>query len=106
MATYAIIESGSKQYWVEPNQKIQVERLGEVKDNKVELDRVLFYSDDKGTKIGTPVISGAKVICDYLGEIKAKKVINFKFRRREDYKRKIGHRQVYAELLVKEIKVK
>lgn len=106
MSTYAIIESGSKQYWVEPNQTIQVEKLGEVKDNKVELDRVLFYSDDKGSKIGTPVISGAKVVCEYLGEVKAKKVVSFKFRRREDYKKKIGHRQVYAELLIKEIKVK
>ncbi len=106
MSTYAIIESGSKQYWVEPNQTIQVEKLGEVTDNKVELDRVLFYSDDKGSKIGTPVISGAKVVCEYLGEVKAKKVVSFKFRRREDYKKKIGHRQVYAELLIKEIKVK
>ncbi len=106
MSTYAIIESGSKQYWVEANQKIQVEKLGEIKDKTVELERVLFYSDDNGTKIGTPVISGAKVVCEYLGEVKAKKVINFKFKRRKDYKRKVGHRQVYAELLIKEIKVK
>ncbi len=106
MSTYAIIESGSKQYWVEPNQTIQVEKLGEVKDKKVELERVLFYSDDKGTKIGTPVISGANDIFEYLGEVKARKVINFKFKRRKDYKRKVGHRQVYAELLIKEIKVK
>lgn len=106
MSTYAIIESGSKQYWVEADQTIQVELLGEVKGKQVELDRVLFYSDDKGVKVGTPVISGAKVVCDYLGEVKAKKVINFKFKRRKDYKRKVGHRQKYAELRVKEIKVK
>lgn len=105
MATYAIIESGSKQYWVEANQTIQVERLGEVKGKTVELSRVLFYSDDKGTKIGTPVISGAKVVCDYLGEVKGEKVVNFKFKRRKDYKRKVGHRQTYASLRVKEIKV-
>lgn len=106
MSTYAIIESGSKQYWVEANQKIQVETLGEIKDKKVELERVLFYSDENGSQIGTPVISGAKVICEYLGEVKSKKVINFKFKRRKDYKRKVGHRQTYAELLIKEIKVK
>ncbi len=106
MSTYAIIESGSKQYWVEADQTIQVEKLGEVTGKTVELDRVLFYSDDKGTQIGTPVISGAKVICEYLGEVKSKKVISFKFKRRKDYKKKIGHRQTYAELRVKEIKVK
>ena len=106
MSTYAIIESGSKQYWVEPNQTIQVEKLGEIKDKKVELERVLFYSDANGIKIGNPVISGAKVVCEYLGEVKSKKVISFKFKRRKDYKRKVGHRQVYAELLIKEIKVK
>ena len=106
MSTYAIIESGSKQYWVEANQTIQVEKLGEIKDKKVELERVLFYSDENGVKVGTPVISGAKVVCEYLGEVKSKKVISFKFKRRKDYKRKVGHRQTYAELLVKEIKVK
>jgi large subunit ribosomal protein L21 len=106
MSTYAIIESGSKQYWVEADQTIQVEKLGEIKGKQVELDRVLFYSDEKGAKVGTPVIAGAKVICEYLGEVKAKKVISFKFKRRKDYKRKVGHRQNYTELRVKEIKVK
>ncbi len=103
MSNYAIVESGSKQYWVETDSVIEVEKLGAEEGSKVELERVLFVKDGEKVQIGQPVVSGAKIICDYLGDFKAKKVISFKYRRRKDSKTKRGHRQNLSRLRVKEI---
>ena len=106
MTLYAIIESGSKQYYVEPNSILQVEKLKlEDQQKEVCLDRVLFYKDGEKTEIGKPTIEGAQVVCDFLGNTKLKKVISFKFRRRKDSRRIRGHRQQVTKLLVKEIKL-
>lgn len=105
MSKYAIIESGSKQYKVEPQAIIEVEKLslpeGEVKE--VTLDHVLFFRDGERVEIGSPWISGARVVCDYLGLAKGKKVISFKYRRRKASKNKKGHRQQFSRLRVREI---
>jgi len=105
MSKYAIIESGSKQYRVEPNGVFEVEKLAvtDDADKEVSLDRVLLVSDGKNIQIGTPCVEGAKVVCDRVGEVKGKKVIAFKFRRRKSSQRKIGHRQKYTQLRVKDI---
>src|SRR3989338_639100 len=101
---YAIIETGSKQYKVAKNDTIEVEKLDMGKAKEIKLDKVLFISDKKDTAIGSPYIKGAHVVCDYLGETRAKKVISFKYRRRHaSSKKKIGHRQNYVTLKVKEI---
>ena len=71
MSTYAIIETGSKQYKVEPQSVIQVEKLDIPEGKKeVALDKVLLVNDGKSVKVGTPVLKGAKVICEYLGAIR------------------------------------
>ena len=110
---YAVVETGSKQYKVAKNDTIEVEKLN-LKDGKtclpagreVKLDKVLFISDEKDATIGNPYIKGAHVVCDLLGEKRAKKVISFKYRRRHaSSKRKVGHRQNYVILKVKEIKI-
>ncbi len=105
MSTYAIIESGSKQYVVEPKSVIEVEKI-EIPDNKKEisLDKVLFIRQGDQVHIGTPVIKGASVICDFVGNYKTKKVIHFRFRRRKNSRRKHGHRQNLVQLVVKEIR--
>ena len=106
MTLYAIIESGSKQYYVEPNSILQVEKLKlEDQQKEVCLDRVLFYKDGEKTEIGKTTIEGAQVVCDFLGNTKLKKVISFKFRRRKDSRRIRCHRQQVTKLLVKEIKL-
>ena len=106
MSKSAIIETGSKQYLIEPNVIIEVERIEPPeKDALVSLDRVLFFRDGETVHFGTPTIDKAKVICEYLGEIRGPKVISFKFRRRKASRRKRGHRQEYARLLVKDIKI-
>jgi len=101
---YAIIETGSKQYKVAKNDTIEVEKLDFKKAKEAKLDKILFISDKKDVTVGNPYIKGAHVICDILGEKRAKKVISFKYRRRHgSSKKKIGHRQNYVVLKVKEI---
>lgn len=103
---YAIVETGSKQYKVAKNDTIEVERLDLKKAKEVKLDKVLFISDKKETTVGNPYIKGAHVVCDFIGEKRAKKVISFRYRRRHaSSKKKIGHRQGYTLLKVKEINI-
>lgn len=103
---YAIIESGSKQYRVEPNGIVKVEKLDVLPETKeVSLDRVLLVRDGDKLHIGTPVLAKTKVVCEYLGDMKAPKVISFKYRRRKNSRNIKGHRQVYSQLRVKDIQV-
>jgi large subunit ribosomal protein L21 len=104
MSTYAIVETGSKQYRVEPKTILEVEKFEVAEGQKeVSLDKVLFIRNGENVTVGTPVVSGAKVICDYLGEFKGPKVVHFRFRRRKNSRRKKGHRQPLVRLQVKEI---
>ncbi len=107
MSNYAIIETGSKQYRVEPKTVIEVEKL-EISEGQKEvtLDKVLFVRKGEDVQIGAPYIKGATVICDYLGAMRGKKVIHFRFRRRKNSRRKHGHRQDLIKLSVKEIRTK
>ena len=104
MSQHAIVLTGSKQYWVEPNQVIQVELLeGASAEKNVELDKVLYLKNGDQVQVGNPIVKGAKVICEYLGDVKAPKVTILKYRRRKASRNKKGHRQPYASLRVKEI---
>lgn len=101
---YAIVETGAKQYRVSKNDIMRIELIGAEKGKEVKLDRVLLISDKKNVSIGNPYIKGSHVICDVIGQERAKKVISFKYRRRRaSSKKKIGHRQNYSILKVKEI---
>jgi large subunit ribosomal protein L21 len=101
--TYAIVETGGKQYKVAPGQKIDVDRLAVAEGEDVELSRVLLIADGEDTIIGSPTIDGAKVIATCLGERKGDKIIVFKYKPKVRYRRKTGHRQLYATLEIKEI---
>ena len=106
MANYAIVETGSKQYWVEPKQVIEVELLGATKGKKeVVLDQVLLVQHEGALKVGTPVVSGAKIVCENLGEFRGPKLVHYRMRRRKASRKKQGHRQDLLRLLVKEIKI-
>lgn len=100
---YAIVETGGKQYKVKPGQKVKVDRLEVTSGNRVELDRVLFISDDGKALIGHPLVEGARVIASCTGEVRGRKVIAFKYHRKNRYRRKIGHRQPFTELTIKHI---
>jgi large subunit ribosomal protein L21 len=100
---YAIIESGGKQYRVEPGAVVALERIpGEV-GSQVELDRVLLVSDGSTIKVGQPTVAGAKVISQIVAQTRGKKIDVFKFKRRKKYRRKTGHRQNLTEVRVAEI---
>jgi large subunit ribosomal protein L21 len=100
MEKYAIVETGSKQYWVAPQQVIEVELM-----DVVILDQVMLVQDGGQVKVGTPVIAGAKVVCENLGEFRGPKLVHYRMRKRKSSRRKQGHRQDLLKLLVKEIKV-
>jgi large subunit ribosomal protein L21 len=101
--SYAIVETGGKQYKVAPGQKIDVERLTVAKGEDIELSKVLLIADGNDTVIGNPTIDGAKVVATCLSEGKSDKIIVFKYKPKVRYRRKKGHRQIYSKLEIKEI---
>ena len=103
---YAIVETGGKQYQASVGDVLEVERLDVEPGQTVEFDRVLLVRDDGGTQVGTPVVDGAIVKGEALGEAKANKVIVFKMKRRKGYRRKAGHRQLHARVKITAIELK
>jgi large subunit ribosomal protein L21 len=103
MAPYAIVETGGKQYRVEPGKTITVEKLAGDEGSTVELDRVLLVSDDTATTIGTPTVEGAKVLAEVTSQAKGDKIIVFKYKPKVRYSVKNGHRQLLTKLAIKEI---
>jgi len=101
---YAVVETGGKQYKVEAGQTLEVELLCGEPGTQVELGRVLAVSDGGAVKAGKDV-AGAKVTATIQGETKGDKVIVFKFKRKKQYKRTIGHRQHYSLVKVDAISV-
>ncbi len=102
---YAIVEMGGRQWRVEPGTRLDINRItGEVgSDHAVE--QVLLARDGDQVKIGRPFVSDAKVICEVVEHRKGPKVITYKFRRREHWRKTVGHRQPLTRLLVKEIQL-
>jgi large subunit ribosomal protein L21 len=101
---YAIIEASGKQLKVAPGDKIEVNRLAVEPGQTVVFDRVLLVNDGSNVKVGQPTVPNAVVVADVLENKRGPKVIAFKFRRREGYHRKVGHRQELTVLQIKEIR--
>jgi len=102
---YAIIRSGGKQYKVKQGDVLELERLEGEKNKELVLDEVLLVKTEQDALVGEPLVKRARVICEFLEEVKGKKVIAFKYRRRKDSKTKKGHRQILTKLKVKKIEV-
>lgn len=100
---YAIVENGGKQYKVEVGKSLLVDRVGLSKGDTLELDRVLLVRDGDLTLVGKPTVEGARVLVTVRGEVKGPKVIVQKFKAKSNYHVKIGHRQLYTDVSVKEI---
>lgn len=99
---YAVIETGGKQYCVQPGMKIAVEKLALDQGAQVTLDKVLLVGGDS-RRIGAPYVEGVSVTAEVAAQRRGPKVIVFKRRRRKDSKSLHGHRQDLTELLIKEI---
>lgn len=102
---YAIIEVGARQYNVKKDDIIEVEKEDGAKGKEITFDKVLLVSKDKKIEIGQPYLKETKVKALVLGQIKGKKVISFKYRRRKSSHWKKGHRQQLTRLKIKEIEI-
>jgi len=90
---FAVIKTGGKQYKVQKDDKLLVEKLEGNEGDKVTLDEVLMVADGKTSKIGEPMLKGAKVEATVVAQTRGPKVTVFKKKRRQNYRRKKGHRQ-------------
>lgn len=101
---YAVIETGGKQYRVQPGDVIQVEKLDGELGKSLKFDQILFVSKPNGETsqiwIGKPYLSGASVTTEIVGQGRGKKVLIVKMKRRKQYRRTKGHRQELTQLLV------
>jgi large subunit ribosomal protein L21 len=99
---YAVIETGGKQYTVRQGDVIKVEKLAAEEGESLDIDRVLLVSGDS-VKVGTPFVSGAKIVAKVLEHGKGKKVISFRYKPKKHVRVKKGHRQPYTKLSVESI---
>ena len=101
---YAIVNTGGKQYRVEPGDTVRVESLPGDQGDLIELEDVRLLSDDDGeVTLGAPNVDGAKVTAEVVAQGRSKKVIVFKYKAKTRYRRKQGHRQNFTELRVTDI---
>lgn len=100
---FAIVKTGGKQYRVTENNIIRVEKLDVEAGAKVALDQVLMICDGKKTTVGLPLVKGAMVEATVLEQMRDRKIIVFKKKRRQNYRRKKGHRQHLTVLKINKI---
>ena len=102
--SYAVIQTGGKQYKVKSGEILKVEKLSDSKpDTKIEFKEILAYGDDKMIEIGSPTVAGAKVEANLVKNGKNRTVLIFKKRRRHNSRRKNGHRQEYSMIRINKI---
>ena len=102
---YAVIQAGGKQYRVAPGDKVRVETIEAELGADIELNGVLAVSNDEGKLLLGNDLSGAKVTAKVTGQGRGDKILVFKFKRKKQYKRTIGHRQNYTELTIGDVLV-
>ena len=102
--SYAIIQTGGKQYKVKAGEILKIERLEDSKlETKIEFKEILAYGDDKNIEVGSPKVNGAKVEADLVENGKNRTILIFKKRRRQNSRRKNGHRQQYSLVRISKI---
>ena len=102
--SYAVIQTGGKQYKVKSGEIIKIEKLPDSKlDTKIEFKDILAYGDNKMIEIGTPTVQGAKVEANLVKNSKNRTILIFKKRRRQNSRRKNGHRQQYSMIRINKI---
>ena len=102
--SFAVIQTGGKQYKVKASDILKIEKLKNSKpESKVEFNEVLAYGDDKTLEIGSPLVKGAKVEAELMENSKNRTILIFKKRRRQNSRRKNGHRQQYSLIKIKKI---
>jgi large subunit ribosomal protein L21 len=100
---FAVIKTGGKQFRVKEGDILDVEKLDFEEGKKVTFDNVLLIEDDKNTLIGTPVVEKAQVVGEVVENFKDKKVLVFKKKRRKQYRKTAGHRQILTRVKIEKI---
>jgi large subunit ribosomal protein L21 len=101
--SYAIIRTGGKQFRVEPGQKLRIHTLEAEPGASVEFNDVLLGADGDDLKLGSPLLSGAKVTAEVVRHGRGEKIVVFKMKRRKNYAKKQGHRQGFTEIRINDI---
>ena len=102
---YAVFKTGGKQYRVKPGDTLDVELLPDEVDSVAEFGEVLALSDGGEVTIGAPLVEGAKVTAQVLSHYKDRKLMVFKYKAKNRYRRKRGHRQTYTRLRIRDIEL-
>ncbi len=100
---FAIIETGGKQYRVQPEDIIEVEKIKVDQGDNFDIDSVLAVSDDEGIKIGAPYVENAVVKAEVLEHGKGDKIIIYKYKPKKKYRKKKGHRQPFTRIKINDI---
>lgn len=100
---YAIVEIAGKQFKVTPNQQLYTPLIDAEAGSAITFDKVLLLDEEGTIAVGTPTVTGAKVLGKVLDKVKSDKVIVFKKKRRKGYKKTQGHRQDYTKILIENI---
>ena len=102
--SFAVIKTGGKQYKVKSGEILKIDKLADSKpDSKIEFNEILAYGDDSKIEVGAPIVNGAKVEADLIKNSKNRTVLIFKKRRRQNSRRKNGHRQEYSMIRINKI---
>ncbi|NKB25394.1 MAG: 50S ribosomal protein L21 [Kiritimatiellae bacterium] len=105
MNSYAVIQTGGKQYRVEKGNVLTIERLDIEAGQEIRLDRILAISDGKDLMLGTPQVKNAKILAKVIEHLRGSKVVSFKKKRRKGYKRKVGHRQELTKIEIQDLAI-
>lgn len=100
---YAVVRTGGRQYRVEPGAEVDVERLAIEVGESIELDEVLLVAEGEKATVGMPLVAGAKVKATVVDQYRARKIVVWKYRPKQRYRRRKGHRQYYTRLRIDEI---
>ncbi|MBI2628422.1 MAG: 50S ribosomal protein L21 [Candidatus Niyogibacteria bacterium] len=102
--SFAVIETGGKQYLVEPGMELKIEKIPKpAKGQEIKFDKILLASDGQNVKIGAPYLKEAAVMAEIKKEGRNRKVLIFRYHSKTRYRKKKGHRQPYSEIKIKEI---
>lgn len=100
---YAVVRLAGKQFWVKPNEIVDVPLLELEPGTVISIDEVLAYSDGTDVRVGKPLVEGVKVVGEVVAHAREAKIQLYKMKRRKNYRKKMGHRQHYTRLRIKEI---
>jgi len=102
---YAIIEDSGQQFKVREGQELQIDYRDVPAGEEIRFERVLAYRDAEGLRVGQPYLAAVCVRAEMVGPVIGPKIVIRKFKRRKNYRRKIGHRQLYSRVRITKIEL-